>query len=52
MYDAIIVGARCGGSPLAMSLAQAGHKVLLVDRMAFDSANDVERGREEVRRVT
>lgn len=37
MYDAIIVGARCGGAPLAMLLAQAGHKVLLVDRMAFGS---------------
>ncbi len=37
MYDAIIVGARCGGAPLAMLLARAGHKVLLVDRMAFGS---------------
>jgi flavin-dependent dehydrogenase len=36
-YDAIIVGARCGGAPLAMLLARAGHKVLLVDRMAFGS---------------
>ena len=36
-YDAIIVGARCGGAPLAMLLAQAGHRVLLVDRMAFGS---------------
>ena len=36
-YDAIIVGARCGGSPLAMLLARAGHRVLLVDRMAFGS---------------
>jgi 2-polyprenyl-6-methoxyphenol hydroxylase-like FAD-dependent oxidoreductase len=34
-YDAIIVGARCGGAPLAMLLARAGHKVLLVDRMTF-----------------
>ncbi|MDA8702427.1 NAD(P)/FAD-dependent oxidoreductase [Pseudomonadales bacterium] len=34
-YDAIIVGARCGGAPLAMLLAKAGHQVLLVDRMAF-----------------
>ena len=37
MYDVIVVGARCGGSPLAMLLARAGHKVLLVDRMAFGS---------------
>jgi 2-polyprenyl-6-methoxyphenol hydroxylase-like FAD-dependent oxidoreductase len=32
MYDAIIVGARCGGSPLAMLLARRGHRVLVVDR--------------------
>ncbi len=36
-YDAIIVGARCGGAPLAMLLARAGHRVLLLDRMAFGS---------------
>lgn len=36
-YDAIIVGARCGGAPLAMLLARAGHKVLLVDRMKIGS---------------
>ena len=29
-YDAIIVGARCAGSPTAMLLARRGHKVLLV----------------------
>ncbi len=34
-YDAIIIGARCGGAPLAMLLARSGHKVLLVDKMAF-----------------
>ena len=34
-YDAIVVGARCGGAPLAMLLARAGHRVLLLDRMAF-----------------
>lgn len=33
MYDAIIIGARCGGAPLAMLLSQKGHKVLLLDRM-------------------
>jgi flavin-dependent dehydrogenase len=36
-YDAIIIGARCGGAPLAMLLARAGHRVLLLDRMAFGS---------------
>jgi flavin-dependent dehydrogenase len=35
MYDAIVVGARCGGAPLAMLLARAGNKVLMVDRMGF-----------------
>jgi flavin-dependent dehydrogenase len=37
MYDAIIVGARCAGSPLAMLLARAGHRVLVVDRATFPS---------------
>ncbi len=37
MYDAIIVGARCAGSPLGMLLAKAGHKVLVVDRASFPS---------------
>lgn len=37
MYDAIIVGARCGGSPTAMLLAQKGYRVLLVDRATFPS---------------
>ncbi len=37
MYDAIIIGARCGGAPLAMLLARAGHRVLMVDRMALGS---------------
>src|ERR1700674_4329287 len=37
MYDAIIVGARCAGSPLAMLLARAGHRVLVVDRSTFPS---------------
>ncbi|WP_242418710.1 hypothetical protein, partial [Frankia sp. CpI1-P] len=27
MYDVIIVGARCAGSPLAMLLARRGHRV-------------------------
>lgn len=37
MYDVIVVGARCGGSPTAMLLARAGHKVLLLDRATFPS---------------
>lgn len=37
MYDAIIVGARCAGSPLAMLLARQGHNVLLLDRTEFPS---------------
>jgi flavin-dependent dehydrogenase len=36
-YDAIIVGARCAGSPTAMLLARRGHRVLLVDRATFPS---------------
>ena len=36
-YDAIVVGARCGGSPTAMLLARAGHRVLLVDKATFPS---------------
>ncbi|MEY2468856.1 MAG: hypothetical protein QOF21_1554 [Actinomycetota bacterium] len=37
MYDAIIVGARCGGSATAMLLARQGHSVLVVDRATFPS---------------
>ena len=37
MYDAIVVGARCGGSPTALLLARKGFKVLLVDRATFPS---------------
>jgi flavin-dependent dehydrogenase len=37
MYDAIIVGARCAGSPTARLLAGKGYKVLLVDRSTFPS---------------
>jgi flavin-dependent dehydrogenase len=36
-YDAIIVGARCAGSPTAMLLARKGYKVLLLDRASFPS---------------
>src|SRR3954468_20300540 len=37
MYDAIVVGARCAGSPTAMLLARKGHRVLVVDRAGFPS---------------
>jgi flavin-dependent dehydrogenase len=36
-FDAIVVGARCAGSPTAMLLARSGHRVLLVDRAEFPS---------------
>jgi flavin-dependent dehydrogenase len=36
-YDAIVVGARCAGSPTAMLLARRGHRVLVVDRATFPS---------------
>jgi 2-polyprenyl-6-methoxyphenol hydroxylase-like FAD-dependent oxidoreductase len=36
-YDAIVVGARCAGSPTAMLLARKGYKVLMVDRARFPS---------------
>lgn len=36
-YDVVVVGARCAGSPLAMLLAQQGHRVLVVDRASFPS---------------
>jgi flavin-dependent dehydrogenase len=36
-YDAIVVGARCAGSPTAMLLAHKGYRVLLVDKATFPS---------------
>jgi 2-polyprenyl-6-methoxyphenol hydroxylase-like FAD-dependent oxidoreductase len=36
-FDAIVVGARCAGSPTAMLLARKGYRVLVVDRAAFPS---------------
>jgi 2-polyprenyl-6-methoxyphenol hydroxylase-like FAD-dependent oxidoreductase len=36
-YDAIIVGARCAGSTLAIALAERGWDVVLVDRDTFPS---------------
>lgn len=35
--DAVIVGARCAGSTLALELARAGLDVLVVDRDTFPS---------------
>jgi 2-polyprenyl-6-methoxyphenol hydroxylase-like FAD-dependent oxidoreductase len=36
-YDAVVVGARCGGAPTAMLLARKGYRVLLLDKAAFPS---------------
>ena len=36
-FDVVVVGARCAGSPTAMLLARAGHRVLVVDRATFPS---------------
>lgn len=36
-YDAIVVGARCAGSPAAKLLARKGRDVLVVDRATFPS---------------
>ncbi len=36
-YDAIVVGARCAGSPTAMLLARKGYRVLALDRATFPS---------------
>jgi hypothetical protein len=36
-YDAIVVGARCAGSPTALLLARMGYRVLVVDRATFPS---------------
>jgi flavin-dependent dehydrogenase len=37
MYDVIVVGARCAGSPTAMLLARKRYRVLLVDKALFPS---------------
>jgi 2-polyprenyl-6-methoxyphenol hydroxylase-like FAD-dependent oxidoreductase len=37
VYDAIIVGARCAGSTLAIALAERGWDVVMVDRDRFPS---------------
>jgi flavin-dependent dehydrogenase len=36
-YDVVVVGARCAGAATAMLLAQAGLRVLAVDRPAYGS---------------
>jgi len=36
-YDAIVVGARCAGAPVAMLLARRGYRTLVVDRATFPS---------------
>jgi 2-polyprenyl-6-methoxyphenol hydroxylase-like FAD-dependent oxidoreductase len=36
-FDAIVVGARCAGSPTAMLLARKRYRVLVVDRATFPS---------------
>ncbi len=36
-YDAVVIGARCAGSPTAMLLARKGYRVLLVDKATFPS---------------
>jgi flavin-dependent dehydrogenase len=37
MYDALVVGARCAGSPTALLLARKGYRVLVVDQATFPS---------------
>lgn len=37
MYDVVVIGARCAGSPVAMLLARKGYRVALLDKSAFPS---------------
>ena len=37
LFDVIVVGARCAGSPTGMLLAREGYRVLVVDRASFPS---------------
>ena len=37
MYDAIVIGGRCGGAATAMLLARQGHRVLIVDQAMLPS---------------
>jgi flavin-dependent dehydrogenase len=41
-YDAIVIGARCAGSPTAMLLARKGYRVLLLEKASLP--RDVPRG--------
>jgi flavin-dependent dehydrogenase len=36
-FQAIVIGARCAGSPMSMLLARKGYRVLMVDRANFPS---------------
>ncbi|HET9950814.1 MAG TPA: NAD(P)/FAD-dependent oxidoreductase [Candidatus Eisenbacteria bacterium] len=36
-FDAIVIGARCAGSPVAMLLARKGYRVLVADKATFPS---------------
>src|SRR5882672_12703341 len=40
-FDTIIVGARCAGAPLAVHLARAGQKVLLLDAARLPSDHPI-----------
>jgi flavin-dependent dehydrogenase len=42
VYDAIVIGARCAGSPTAMLLTRQGYRVLLLEKATFPS--EVPRG--------
>ncbi|WP_055611560.1 NAD(P)/FAD-dependent oxidoreductase [Streptomyces phaeochromogenes] len=35
MYDVVVIGARCAGSPAAMLFAQQGYRVLLLEKARF-----------------
>ncbi|MFE0605851.1 NAD(P)/FAD-dependent oxidoreductase [Streptomyces sp. NPDC058892] len=35
MYDVIVIGARCAGSPTAMQFAKQGYRVLLLEKARF-----------------
>jgi flavin-dependent dehydrogenase len=35
MYDVIVIGARCAGSPTAMLFARQGYRVLLLEKVRF-----------------
>lgn len=35
MYDVIVIGARCAGSPTAMLFARKGYRVLLLEKVRF-----------------